>query len=428
MNYLEREDYPYERALFECSEEPIFLLDLAGHCLDVNPAGRSLFRIPIDEIQIGFFFSLISPVDLASVERALQSARQVKQTTERLTLVAGPDAVRWHVTYIPVVDEDTVRAVYVILRKPDVPAALLSKGETLQLIEENISDFIAVLDTHGVIRYASPSHEKIFGIPVSEVLGKRAVDLVHPEDAAFVQERMMELLRQEVYEEPVEIRYKNRDGLWLMTEIRGNPIVQGDSVTSIVIVAREVSRRKQAESFIHYMAYHDLLTGLPNRLAFSEKLAKSIDGSRPSDSMTALIMLDLDGFKQVNDTSGHAVGDQLLQAVAVLLTETVGPFGFVARLAGDEFVIVVPSVSVVKDVSDVAHAILDAFQTSLLLNEEEFLLTGSIGISVHPIHGTTVDTLLTRADQALYVAKGLGKNQYAIADDWSLSMTEALDL
>ena len=240
MNYLEREDYPYERALFECSEEPIFLLDLAGHCLDVNPAGRSLFRIPIDEIQIGFFFSLISPVDLASVERALQSARQVKQTTERLTLVAGPDAVRWHVTYIPVVDEDTVRAVYVILRKPDVPAALLSKGETLQLIEENISDFIAVLDTHGVIRYASPSHEKIFGIPVSEVLGKRAVDLVHPEDAAFVQERMMELLRQEVYEEPVEIRYKNRDGLWLMTEIRGNPIVQGDSVTSIVIVAREV--------------------------------------------------------------------------------------------------------------------------------------------------------------------------------------------
>jgi len=342
---LKPSDHPYGRALFECSKEPIFLLDTAGHCLDVNQAGYSLLRISMSAVQIGSFFSLLSPVYFDVVQQAMASARQSKQTTVELTLAGGLNAALWQATFIPVNEDDSVHAVYVILQKPDALATLLSKGETLQLIEANISDFIAVLDPLGVIQYASPSHENIFGIPACEVLGKRAVDLVHPEDAPFVQERFMELLRQESYDKPIEIRYKNRDGYWLITEVRGNPIVQGDTITSVVIVAREVSRRKEAESFTHFMAYHDLLTKLPNRLAFHEKLAESMEGSRQHDCITALIMLDLDGFKQVNDTCGHAMGDQLLRSVATLLSTTIGPFGgFVARLGGDEFVIILPSV------------------------------------------------------------------------------------
>lgn len=283
------------------------------------------------------------------------------------------------------------------------------------MIERNISDFIAVLDTQGIIQYASPSHGKIFGIPSSAVVGKRAVDLIHPDDAPFIEARFAELVREEPYYDPIEVRYRNAEGLWLVIEVRGNTILHEGLVTAIVIIVREISRRKNDEAFMHYMAYHDALTGLPNRAAFYEKLESYIDREASNGELTALIMLDLDEFKQINDTHGHIVGDHLLRAVARTLETLAGPFGYVARLAGDEFVIVMPHLLAHDEITPFTANILSSLRRGVRVQETTFCITASIGVSFHPSHGCTVDDLLSQADQVQYVAKRRGKNQYVLA-------------
>jgi len=298
---------------------------------------------------------------------------------------------------------------------PTDSARLLEKGKLLEMIETNISDFIAILDTQGIIRYASPSHYKIFGIPAAAVVGKSALDLVHPDDAPFIQERFAELVREEPYYDPIEVRYRNAQGLWLVIEVRGNTILHQGLVTAIVIIVREISRRKNDEAFIHYMAYHDALTGLPNRAAFYEKLESYIDRASHNDELTALIMLDLDEFKQINDTYGHIVGDHLLRAVARTLENLAEPFGYVARLAGDEFVVIMPHIRALEDIAPCTVDILEALRTGVSVQEATFFVTASIGVSFHPSHGNTVDELLSKADQEQYVAKRRGKNQCVLA-------------
>jgi len=178
---------------------------------------------------------------------------------------------------------------------------------------------------------------------------------------------------------------------------------------------REVSRRKQEEAFIHYMAYHDALTGLPNRAALYEKLAEYMEWPHRGDDMMALIMLDLDEFKQVNDTYGHILGDMLLQHIARKLEHVMGPFAYVARLAGDEYIAVVPRVQRTEDLFALAKSVLATFESGVQIEELRFPVSASLGISLYPLHGQAVDELLNQADKALYAAKRRGKRQYAFA-------------
>lgn len=173
-------------------------------------------------------------------------------------------------------------------------------------------------------------------------------------------------------------------------------------------------KRQQAEATIRYQAFHDLLTGLPNRTLFNDRLLLALANAQRMNSLLAVMFLDLDRFKTINDTLGHAVGDQLLQAVVERLGECLREGDTAARWGGDEFTLLLPQISCAEDAARVAQRILETLQPGFSLEGYELYVTSSIGIALYPFDGEDVQTLLKNADAALYRAKEQGRNNYQI--------------
>jgi diguanylate cyclase (GGDEF)-like protein len=173
----------------------------------------------------------------------------------------------------------------------------------------------------------------------------------------------------------------------------------------------ELQQQKQREQ---YLAYHDSLTGLPNRMLFRDRLEQALAQSKRTGRLTAVLFLDLDGFKRVNDTLGHTAGDQLLQGVAERLKQCVRTSDTVARLGGDEFTIILTNVTQPQGAATVAEKVRSALARPLAVAGQEVFVTTSIGISFCPTDGSDAETLLKRADRAMYSAKAQGKNTYQL--------------
>ncbi len=179
-------------------------------------------------------------------------------------------------------------------------------------------------------------------------------------------------------------------------------------------------RRSNAElqrsaTQLNYAANHDALTGLPNRKLFYERLHQAIAWAATNERQVGLLFLDLDGFKQVNDTLGHDMGDLLLRAVATRLTNCLRSSDTVARLGGDEFTVILPAIPSTQDAARVAEKLLATLAQAFLLQGQTITVTTSIGISLYPSHGQDLETLIKAADNAMYAAKQAGKNGYTIA-------------
>lgn len=174
---------------------------------------------------------------------------------------------------------------------------------------------------------------------------------------------------------------------------------------------------EQSQKKLAHLAHHDFLTGLPNRAHFFKILARSIARSGRSGAKLAVMFLDLDGFKKINDTLGHAAGDLLLQGVAQRLQETVRQSDVVARIGGDEFVLLLENVSGAENAAAVAQKIIANLATPFDLNGTPGRVTASIGIALYPQHGESTEELLRRADEAMYQCKQSGKNTYRFTPD-----------
>lgn len=182
------------------------------------------------------------------------------------------------------------------------------------------------------------------------------------------------------------------------------------------LAALDVTHRETEKERLHELAYHDRLTGLPNRALFFDRFQQVIAQSLRNKKKTALLFIDLDGFKRVNDTLGHDAGDSVLKAVADRLTSLVRKSDTVARLGGDEFVILLREVELVQDVLNMAQKIIDTLGQEVRLESGEVPKIGaSIGISICPDNGVNLDELLMAADQAMYQSKERGKNTFTLA-------------
>jgi diguanylate cyclase (GGDEF)-like protein len=218
-----------------------------------------------------------------------------------------------------------------------------------------------------------------------------------------------------------ELRFMHKSGTWVWLEGFAQNLLHDPSVGAIVINYRDITQRKATEKQLEYQAYYDALTGLPNRLLFRDRVVNAIAQARRNKRAIAVLYLDLDHFKLVNDGLGHSIGDALLSEVAARLQTCIRASDTISRLGGDEFTILLNDVADSDSAAGVARKVLQSFSRSFRVESHELFVTASIGLSLFPNDGEDVETLLKCADSAMYRAKELGRNQMQL---FTASMNE----
>lgn len=256
----------------------------------------------------------------------------------------------------------------------------------------------------------------LFGYRREEALSQHLTwqQVMHSEDMESGVAMLKKLGAGELEDFKLEQRYVRKDGKVLWGSVQASLVRDEQGAPEYVISAiQDITERKYTEHQISFMAYHDKLTGLPNRALFFDRLSQTISQARRSRKHVALLFLDLDGFKPINDTYGHEAGDAVLKMVAQRLLACVRAVDTVARLGGDEFAIIVGELDSPAEIERVAEQILQAFAQPLTLPEGNDCTVGtSMGVSIYPDNGEEMDSLLAAADAAMYESKRRGKNTY----------------
>jgi diguanylate cyclase (GGDEF)-like protein/PAS domain S-box-containing protein len=256
---------------------------------------------------------------------------------------------------------------------------------------------------------------RAIGLEAGDLVGSRAFEgIVHPDDLAGISGAFAAAVQDSGATVSIAGRVRHEDGSWRTLEGTIRNLLGDPAVAGLVINCRDVTERKQAEEMIEHLAYHDALTDLPNRTLLKDRLTVALAHGRRKGLTPAVLFLDLDEFKVVNDTVGHAEGDRLLQQVAEELTGLLRDGDTVARMGGDEFTLVLPEVACVEDAVEVAARVLQRLRRPWLLHGQEFHVTASIGIAIYPGDGEDAETLLRNADTAMYGAKKKGRDNYQL--------------
>ena len=288
--------------------------------------------------------------------------------------------------------------------------------EKYRIIAENTSDIISMIDRNGDFLYLSPAHKSVWAHDVPDEEIRNMLDWIADEDRDnFLYAIEHTFSSRKEYMVECRLNTKRDKPIW--TETKLNPIIdEHDNVTCLIQVTRDITERKQSEELIHYLAYHDALTELPNRRMYVQHLGKEIMQAKRFQSNMAVLFLDLDRFKDVNDSFGHDVGDLLLIEAAKRLQSCVKPGDMVGRLGGDEFTVLISNLTGREEAAAVAEQIMQAMQQPFYLNGQAFNISSSIGISLFPHDGDNAEDLLKRADTALYTVKSRGRNGFDFFD------------
>jgi diguanylate cyclase (GGDEF)-like protein/PAS domain S-box-containing protein len=286
---------------------------------------------------------------------------------------------------------------------PDItnPALMIPKLPPPTEVLDLIPDAVCVVDTEGRFLFVNASFERIFGYAPDEVLGQQAFDLVHPDDRAATRQQA-EQVNAGTLQRHFRNRYVHKDGH--SVDIQWSARWLPDYGVRIG-VGREVTELRQAERELEHRASHDPLTGLPNRHQLQSELQYAIAHAAQTGDGLAVLYLDLDGFKEVNDRGGHDAGDRLLREVAQRLQQGLRQGDLVARVGGDEFVALLPGCRDANTARAVADGIRARLSPRYTLPDGLFRLDASIGIACFPADGSDLDALLAHADHAMYVDK-----------------------
>ena len=247
---------------------------------------------------------------------------------------------------------------------------------------EHVSDAIAIVDAQGIIRYESPSVERIAGIRPEELVGHAGDERIHPDDAGQARRYFTEALQKPGVKEPFVFRFQHSDGSWLYVESVANNLLHDRSVRGVVMTSRDITDRKRLEDYLLHQAVTDPLTGLPNRKLFLSSLTAALAASRRRGRGVAVLFIDLDGFKVINDSMGHAA-DEMLKSVAQRLVSSQRVNDTVARLGGDEFAVLLEDLSDLPSAMDVAQRIIADLRRPLPIAKRRRLAVGA-STALHP--------------------------------------------
>ncbi|PZE19939.1 sensor domain-containing protein [Paenibacillus xerothermodurans] len=281
-----------------------------------------------------------------------------------------------------------------------------------QLIEQS-NDLIQGLTLDGMVTYSSPSFSKLLGIPAASMLGSPGASWIHRADAPAFYRAFAQLTR-DLSPFVLEYRYVRHDGTELWVQGKASVIYAGDAPVSVGLIARDISGIKREHDNLTRMAYYDALTGLPNRRLFHDRYKQAMIAAKRHSRQLAVLYLDLDDFKLINDRYGHSAGDEVLRILASRLTKCVRASDMVCRLGGDEFIIVLPQLKQADDVHVLTRRIAGALNDPLCIAQQQISVTCSIGAAIYPRDATDGMDLIDFADHAMYQAKTHGKNYMQI--------------
>ncbi|HSG40269.1 MAG TPA: PAS domain S-box protein, partial [Thermoanaerobaculia bacterium] len=411
-----RESEERYHGLFEGVPAGLYRTTPAGQMLDANSTIVRILGYPSVEalLQTNVADIYLDPEDRRRWQKAMATAGAIQsfeapvrrydgsliwvRFTVRAVRDEGGEVLRYEVALEDITDRRRAEE------------ALRASEERFRALVQNASDLISILDTEGVIRYESPSHQRVLGLEAEEHVGRGMLELVHPEDRHVLEEALHRVAERPGEIATAEYRLRHRDGSWRVLESTASNLLSHPAVAGIVLNSHDITDRKAAEERLIHDALHDELTGLPNRALFMDRLRQSMERSRREpDRLTAVLFLDLDQFKIVNDSLGHLVGDELLVQISSHLLSALRPSDTIARVGGDEFAVLLEGGRDVSDAVRVADRIHERLSNPINLGGHEVFATASIGIAVHTPEYERPEDLLRDADTAMYRAKTSGR-------------------
>jgi len=354
---------------------------------------------------------------------------------ERTELSRGPfywtDLREWVRGLAALVLLFDIYTLYQHLQLQRIRRQLAEHDHLFQLISENAADMIAVVDNDGKRLYNSPAYEKVLGYSPEELATASAFEQIHPADRERVIQASAKAFTT-CREERLEYRMRHKDGTWRILESTASAVRSDKGeVQGLVVVNRDITERKRAEEMLEHNAFYDGLTDLPNRALFSDRLQRALmRARRHTDYKFAVLFVDVDEFKVINDSLGHSAGDQLLLEIAKRLTanfrdtDTLSRPGNsvlpseagIARLGGDEFTVLLEDVSNPSDAIRVAQRIQSKLAVPFEIKGQQIVVTASVGVAASSTSYGTAEELLRDAEIAMYRAKRAGKARCEVFD------------
>jgi diguanylate cyclase (GGDEF)-like protein/PAS domain S-box-containing protein len=395
-----------------------------GTCIEMA-GGNNILPLTPSSNAIGTNIYDQIPEHLAKLRcEALEAAFRTRQTQIYEQAVVVNHLVQYEeVRVVPVAIDQALVIIRNISDRKQLEAkrqqaeqALLRSEERYRLVTENMSDLVCLHYPNGQYCYVSPSCQTLLGFIPEELLEHDPYEFFHPDDLDKIRYSHQQAMDRVTLPVTYRMRTKSGNYIWLETLVK--PILDANGqVTHLQTTSRDVSDRVKMEQKLRQEALHDALTNLPNRNLLIRRLASALKRAKlNSEFKFAVLFLDFDHFKVINDSLGHLVGDQLLITIANKLLNFVHQSDLVARIGGDEFVILLEQITGLNQVLAIAKQILADLQTPLFLNGREVFISASIGIVIGSENHSQADDLVRDADIAMYQAKAKGRAGYAIFD------------
>ncbi|QOP41141.1 putative bifunctional diguanylate cyclase/phosphodiesterase [Sulfurimonas marina] len=401
------------KATLDTIPDLLFEVDLDGRYFDYHSSRDDLLAAPADKL-IGKTIHEILPKDAADVciEALYEANVSGSSHGKQIELLLGEEHKWFELSVARKIDLHSTKPHFIVLSR-DITERKLTEEQLLKLsqaIEQNTSALM-ITDVQGTIEYVNAAFTRITGYTPQEAVGQNPQFLgLFKTPTNLYNDLWNHLIKGEQWSGEFINRKKN--GEEYFQSIVATPIIdKNGNITNYMAVGEDITNRKKSEEQIHFLANFDPLTGLPNRVQMEDRFNYIISISRRNEHPFALMFLDLDHFKDINDSLGHKVGDELLINLSQRLKSILREEDTISRLGGDEFVLVLPDTDA-HAATVIAQKLLESIHQTIVLSEYELSVTFSIGIALYPSDGNSLEVLLKNADAAMYRAKIEGRNSY----------------
>jgi len=435
-NIMMREDAFRRRAdrrlhaLVEQSTDLVIVVGSDDKIHFVSPNAPRLIGMDADSVAELGLLGLAHEDDAISLSRHLQNPTQPNESSNSLEarFKTATGDFRWFdVSTRDFSDDSEVGGVVITARDITEERAakigLQRSEEWFRGLVQNSSDVIGVVDENGSFTYASPAVYELLGLRPDQIQGRNVLELLPADQVRRIQKLRHDLSNGAVGSRTVEVSLAHTSGRWRTVEVTLTDRRADDAVRGLVLNIRDITDRKQLEEDLRHQILHDGLTGLGSRVHFTDNLTNALRRQGEGSGKVAVLFIDIDDFKNVNDSLGHAAGDQVLVEISSRLLGRLRLQDKAARFGGDEFAILLTDVYTDSDITTIADRVVEELSKPVHLMGNEIRLSVSVGIAVDSDGSQTPEDILRAADVAMYEAKGLGKGRWAMYESGMADQT-----